>query len=461
MRVPFVGASNTSRSVQISAQRSVNWYPEIDPHAKYQVSMLPRPGLKTFTNAGAAEMRGARVLGDSLYVVVGDTLKKITTGGAVSTIGTLNTSTGTVSMATNLTQLGLVDGVNGYYTTGSTLTTISDADFPDTATHIVTIDGYGVVNDPSNAGRFFITAKNDFSTVVATDFATAERSPDALKAVLEDHRELWLFGESTTEVWYNSGNADFPFEPVPSGFTEWGIAAPHSAAKIDNSVLWVGKGLDGQGTVFRAEGLRGERISTHAMEAAVAGYSTISDAIGGTFVFQGHYFYVLTFPTGDATWIYDLTTGLWHEWESDGGRFRGQHPVPFNGKIYVGDKTDGNIFELSGTTYTDNGKPMRRMRQDRSVVDGSSRDPLFHRRLEVEFESGTGTATLDPQIAMQYSDDGGHTWSMERWRGVGKVRKYKNRTVWRNLGRSRDRIYRLTTTDDFKAALNGGFLDID
>lgn len=423
--------------------------------------MLPRPGLKTFANVGAAEIRGARVLGSDLYVVVGGDLKKITTGGAVTTVGTLNTSTGSVGMATNLTQLGIVDGINGYYTTGSSLTTISDTDFPDTATHIVTMDGYGVVNDPSNAGRFYITSKNDFSAVAATDFATAERSPDALKAVLEDHRELWLFGESTTEVWYNSGNADFPFEPVPSGFTEWGTAAPFSAAKIDNSVLWLGKGLDGQGTVFRAQGLRGERISSHAVETAISGYSTISDAIGGTFVFEGHYFYILTFPTGNATWVYDLTTGLWHEWESDGGRFRGQHFVPFNGKIYVGDKADGNVFELSGTTYTDNGVAIKRMRQDRSIVVGSNRRRLFHRALEVEFESGLGTASLDPQIVMEYSDDGGHTWSAERWRGIGKVGEYKNRCVWRKLGSARDRIYRLTTTDDFKAALVGGYLQAD
>ncbi len=465
MQLAFVGSSNESRSVNISGQRSVNLVPEIDQHGKYPISLYGRPGLKTWAAGGAAEIRGLIELEGDLYAVVGSDLKKVTTGGAVSTIGTLNTATGRVGLAVNANatpQLIIVDGVNGYTTTGSSVTVISDSDFPDTATHVVYIDGYFVVNDPTNKGRFYISNSEDGTAWTATDYATAIRDPDKLSAIMVNHRELWLLGERSSEVWYNSGNPDFPFEPIESGFVEWGIAAPHSACRISGRIYWLAQGPDGDGIIMQSDGLQGVRISTHAVENAIAGYSKISDAFAYCLEMEGHIFYILTFPTGDATWVFDAASGLWAEWKSYTiGRFRGNAHAFFNGTHVIGDYQDGNLFQLSWTQFSDAGVPIERIRQDRHVLSQNLRERLFHRRLEIEFESGTGTASLDPQVMLQWSDDGGHTWSNEHWRGIGKVGKYANRARWGQLGQSRDRVYRITMTDDAKMVIGSGFLQAD
>ncbi|MFE1676613.1 hypothetical protein ACFMJE_18460, partial [Acinetobacter baumannii] len=65
--------------------------------------------------------------------------------------------------------------------------------------------------------------------------------------------------------------------------------------------------------VYRAVGYTGKRISTHAIEYAIQSYSTITDAIAFTYQQEGHSFYVLTFPTADKTWVFDVSTELWHE----------------------------------------------------------------------------------------------------------------------------------------------------
>jgi hypothetical protein len=52
-----------------------------------------------------------------------------------------------------------------------------------------------------------------------------------------------------------------------------------------------------------------------------------------------------------------------------------------------------------------------------------------------------------PSIMLQYSDDGGHTWSNELWVSAGDEGAYKWRAIWRRLGKSRDRVWRVVVTD--------------
>lgn len=456
--VPFVGAANKSRSVEVSTQRSVNWFPELDPLSGFQQALYVRPGLATFSTAGSATIRGMAAFGNLLFVVSGDTVFSINSSGIPTSRGTLLTSTGRVSIDENATQLMFVDGVAGYIWDGSTLTQIADADFPNGATQVVQFDGYFIVNDPANPGRFYISAYNDGTSWDPTEFATAERNPDGLIAMLVNERELWLWGNASTEVWYNAGAPDFPFEPIQSAFTEWGVAAAFSPAKINGNVYW----LAAPGIVLRATGTRGERISTHAVETAIASYADISDAFAFCMEFEGHLFYVLTFPTANATWVWDESSGLWHQWESRGvGRFRGNAYALLGTTDYVGDYLDGNVYKLERDQYSDFGTKIECIREDRHIVAANSRAPLFHRALEVRLAQGVGTASLNPQAMLQWSDDGGHTWSNEHWRDMGLVGKYAQRCVWRSLGQARDRVYRLKITDSVERTIVSGYLDIE
>jgi hypothetical protein len=458
INIPFVGASNKSRSVEVSTQRSVNLFPELDPLSGFQQALYLRPQLASFSTAGSATIRGMATFGSLLFVVSGGTVYSIDSSGSATSRGNLLTSTGRVSIDQNATQLMFVDGTAGYIWDGSTLTQIADGDFPNGATQVVQFDGYFVVNDPANPGRFYISAYNNGTAWDATEFATAERNPDGLLAMLVNERELWLWGDASTEVWYNAGAPDFPFEPVQSAFTEWGVGAAFSPAKINGNVYW----LASPGIVLRATGTRGERISTHAVETAIAGYADISDAFGYCLEWEGHLFYVLTFPTGNATWVWDESSGLWHEWSSRGiGRFRGNAYALLGQIDYVGDYLDGNVYRLARDENSDFGTPIECLREDRHILAAGSRAPILHRALEIKLAQGSGTATLNPQAMLQWSDNGGHTWSNEHWRDIGLVGEYGQRCVWRGLGQSRDRVYRLKITDSVPRTIVSGYLDLE
>jgi hypothetical protein len=202
-----------------------------------------------------------------------------------------------------------------YNTTTGTFAQITDPDFPGAVT-VGYLDGYFVFNQPDSQ-RFWVTSLNDGTQIDPLDFASAEGNPDDVVALNVNHREVWLFGTNTIEVWYNAGLADFPLARIAGAFMEVGCAAPYSVAKLDNSVFWLGADARGRGMVYRANGYQAQRISTHAVEWHIQQYGNLSDAIGYTYQQDGHSFYVLIFPQANTTWVYDVATQVdgTYEWE--------------------------------------------------------------------------------------------------------------------------------------------------
>ena len=104
----------------------------------------------------------------------------------------------------------------------------------------------------------------------------------------------------------------FPFDVIPGGFIEQGTSCIAPPVKLDNSIFWMGGDERGAGIGWRAEGYTPRRISTHAIELAWQGYATIADMVSYAYQDQGHSFWVLYFPTANATWVYDVASGMWH-----------------------------------------------------------------------------------------------------------------------------------------------------
>lgn len=466
MQIPVVGGAYLSRSSNASADRCVNLYPEVveSQMGKVVSALYGTPGTRLLVAlGGSGGIRGAHVpaVGDAI-VVRGSTVYRVTTGWVATSVGTIDSLTTPVSIADNGSVAVIVTGPRGYVLdlTSNTLSQIADPDFYG-ADVVWYLDNYFVFNRPDTE-QFYISSLGgtDFD---ALDFASAEGAPDLLVSLIADHRELWLFGATSTEVFTNTGNTDFPFQRDGNIFIEQGCAAKFSPSKIDNTVFWLGKDENGQGVVWRAQGFTPARISTHAVEFAIQNYSDISDAIGYTYQQEGHSFYMLTFPTANKTWCYDVATGLWHERayrdsNNDLNRHRSNCHMFFGGEHVVGDWENGNLYALDLDYYSDNGDTMPAIRVCPHV---SNPDELwmFWDALQVIIESGVGLQAgqgSDPQIALDYSDDGGHTWSNERWADMGAVGGYKVRARWTRLGRSRDRILRLTITDPVKRVILSG-----
>lgn len=467
-RSHFLGATYTLASPQAAANRVVNLYPEMiqDKAAAQSRSVayfVGCPGFKVFCDLGSAPIRGMIFASNGfLYAVCGNTLYEVTVQGVATSRGTLNTSTGVVSMADNGVHLGMADGTNGYTLTLATnaFGAIGDPDYPDKATQIVYQDTFGIVIDPGTQ-RFFISATNSFISWDALDFASAEGAVDDAVALISDHRELWIFGTTSTEVFYNSGAADFPFERVAGATIEHGCTAPHSVAKLDNTIFWLGQDINGSGIIWRADGYRPQRVSTHAIEQILYDQGpALPLATAFTYQQAGHSFYVLNLS--DRALVYDAATGLWHEragWDSVNGAFVA-YPATCHTAIaplnLVGG-TDGVIYQLDVDTYTYAAGSV--LKWLRSWRHGNSEGGIVrYASLTLDAQMGVN----DAQVMLRWSNDGGITFGNEAWTplvSLGEIGQFGNRAVWRRLGKGRDRVFEVSATDPGPVKLMGAYID--
>ena len=476
MKSPILGSAYVARSVNAADNRMVNLFPEIVPEGGKEPAFLNRaPGLRQVVTVGDGPIRGLWAFDGNMYVVSGNELYKVDANYTVTLLGTVSGSPGPVSMADNGAVLFVA--CNGpsytYFTLTNSFQQITDPQFEGAVT-VSYLDGYFVFNPP-DAQRI-----NSVSTLTsggyiyplvfdATEFASAEGAPDNTVGIIADHRELWVFGDNSVEVWYNSGDVDFPFTRIQGAFNELGCAAAFSIAKMDNGLFWLGKDARGQGIVYRANGYTGQRISTHAVEWQIQQYGDLSDAIGYTYQQDGHSFYVLIFPSAGAMWVYDVSTQAWHERAgfSNGNfvRHRSNCQVFFNQETLVGDYQNGKIYAFDLDVYADDGQLQKWLRSWRALPTGQNNlKRTAHHSLQLDIESGVGIVTgqgSDPQVMLRWSDDGGHTWSNEHWEKIGKIGEYGRRVIWRRLGMTmklRDRVYEVSATDPVKTVILGAEL---
>ena len=469
MHTPILGSSYVTRSVNAADARMVNLYPEIVPEAGKEPAFLMRaPGLRKLANIGTGPVRGLWQLGGYLYVVSGLKLYKVDSNYTATALGTV-ADNGPVCMADNGTQIFIAANPEGYIYNTSTnvFAKITDPDFPGAGT-VGYLDGYFVFNEPGSQ-KFWVTSLLDGTSVDPLDFASAEGAPDGLVGLIVDHREVWLLGTNSVEVWYDAGLLDFPLQRIQGAFNEIGCAAPYSIAKMDNGIFWLGKDARGQGIVYRANGYTGQRISTHAVEWQIQQYGTMEDAIAYTYQQDGHSFYVLIFPSANTTWVYDASTQAWHEragWYNGAWtRHRSNCQVVFNNEVIVGDYEDSRIYAFDMDVYADDDQAQRWYRTWRALPPGQNNlKRTAQHSLQLDCETGVGIVTgqgSDPEVMLRWSDDGGHTWSYEHWRKMGKLGEYGYRTIWRRLGMTekiRDRVYELSGTDPVKLAIMGAEL---
>lgn len=542
MKSPILGSSYVARSVNAADSRMVNLFPEIVPEGGKEPAFLNRaPGLRLLANMGDGPIRGMWQFNGYGYVVSGNVLYKVDSLFRSSPIGTVSGSPGPVSMSDNGTQLFVACNGPSYIYNSLTFEfkQIDDPDFPGAVT-VGYLNGYFVFNEP-NSQRIWITQLLDGTSIDPLDFASAEGSPDGLVSLLISHREAWLFGTNSVEVWYDSGAADFPLTPVQGSFNEIGCVAAYSVAKLDNGIFWLGADARGRGIVYRASGYTATRISTHAVEWQIQQYGTLSDAIAYTYQQDGHAFYVLIFPSANTTWVFDVATSAWHERAAfvNGSftRHRSNCQMSFSNEIVVGDHEIGNIYAFDLDVFSDNGDVQKWLRSWRALPTGANDlKRTAQHSLQLDAETGaidasvttpvvfidtsspnddllaengdvlvweiSGTDSLltesgdiivqengdlmyydgapsiiggallvqsaraeafaiDPQVMLRWSDDGGHTWSNDHWRSMGKTGTYGTRVIWRRLGMTlklRDRVYEVSGTDQTKIAIMGAEL---
>lgn len=433
---------------QVTAERLVNIYAEAAT-GKSEVQIRSVAGLTAFCDIGASPVRGMLVHADVLYVVCGTSLYSVTSGGTETSIGTIP-GTDIVHMASNGTQLCIVANGAIYIYASSTLTLVSDGDAP-AATSVAYLDGYFIFSDGTNS--FYISALYDGDDFDALDFASAESNPDVITRVFVDHRELLLLGSETTETWFNSGDADFPFQRVSGGITEKGIAGINAVAKIDNTVFWCDQG----GVVRRlTAGYSPQRISAHEVERDILS-GTLADIECFAYSTEGHEFFVLTVP-GVATWIFDAATSLWHQRKSQGDtRWRARGFASVYGKQLVGDYSTGKVWQLDYTSYVEGTDDLIAEVVFPPVYNDGDRFRVS--RLLLDCEAGEATPYTEPQVRLDLSNDGAD-WFTVGYGTLGRSGNRSTRTRWARLGQHRTLHLRLLISDPAQRAIYSAYAEV-
>ena len=270
--------------------------------------------------------------------------------------------------------------------------------------------------------------------------------------LFRSHRELWLFGEKTIEIWWNTGSADFPFQRTSSGFIEKGCRSEYSVAKVDNTIYWLGDDL----AVYRAQGYQPQKISTPAIDEMMADSTTTSTAIGRTFSKHGNNYYSLTLD--EFTVVYNTGTGLWSEVRSPGRtRWQVSDISEINNKVICGSCEDGALYELDIDTYTENYSNNDKIITS-GVVSTGGRRRVSHSELVLDMNTGVASSGDSPVVLLRWSDDGGRTWSNAQSASAGEIGEYDKEVRFNRLGSFYNRIYRFSIQADLDVSIHGAWV---
>jgi len=414
----FVGPSYEAPSIYQDAQECINFYPEVDPTkppgSRGIVALYPTPGYTMAAQLAVGKVRGMRALSGGQYLVVvsGNSAYALNTAMTPTLIGSMPGS-GQVSISDNVTTANgltayIVNGTDRYTWVASTgvFTQLPATDGPWTGANVCeVVDNYNIYNQPGTQNW----GATDLGSSLSTNayYGAKDGAPDNLVSLIVDHRQVYLLGEFTTEVWTDIGNVipgiiSFPFQRVPGTMVQHGIAAQFSVARFAEAFMFVSQDQRGQSIIGMIAGYQFQRVSTHAVEQSLVD-KTISDAIAWTYQIEGHEFYVVTFPSADLTWVYDLASQAWHKWLSfSGGEFhrhRSNCGTNFAGKIIIGDYQNGMLYQLSNTVYTDADQPIRRLRRAPHLTTDLQRQ--YFDEFQIQFQPGVGLAGNDPLTALE------------------------------------------------------------
>lgn len=335
------------------------------------------------------------------------------------------------------------------------------------------IDSYFVCLDANTSTLKVSESFNGFLWD-ATQVYQRARAGDKWLSMAVTSNEIWLIGSQTGEVWTGTGNDEARFTPYTPVFLETGIIATASMVRVAGSLMWVAQDKDGAGYVVRTSGYQPQRVSTIAVDYSIQRLQTIADGYAFSYQMDGHAFYVLTFPTDQTTWVYDLGTNEWHRrgyWDSAAMTYVAYRPQCYTfafgglgfGTNLVGDRSSGRVCRMLTDAGVDvDGSVIRRLRQAPHVVDRDQE--MTFDRLQMDMDVGLGLSAgqgSDPTMMLSYSNDGGLTWGKELWRSAGRQGERRIQVAWSRLGTAKLRVFRLVVSDPVPWRLVGAWLELE
>lgn len=475
--------SNPGRSPSAGSAHLLNCYAEFSgKEQKAGEQVWASDGLIDFATISNSGIRASIEVDGLLYAVAGSRIYEVQQSGAARDIGGIG-GDGPVSMARNrrpTPQIAVVCGGQYVVIEGGVARPGWDADLiPPTS--VAFSDGYFVFSHED--GRLSHTGNDDAHSIDGLAYSAAEISPDKLVRVMGLQQYVLAFGTNSIEWWVDVGGDPFAFQRDFA--IQIGCAASGSCALVNQTIAFVADDL----TVRVLNGHEAVKVSNLAVDRALASEADVANIVAKTWRARGHIFYAISGT--NWTWVYDLTTQLWHNRESYGlTRWCVSCVTEAWGKNIAGDATTGKLYEMSPDAYDEAGNhmlveiitPPVHTWPARLQVSALYVDMVPGVGLENYAEGGQqnlmwGSRTLtwggkmltwgdvaesgdihsgNPMLMVSASYDGGHTWGAERHLPIGRLGEYQRRIVARRWGATRQNgiTFRLRAS----AAVMRGFM---
>lgn len=473
IRVPLGVGLRRGRSSVGGMSGTVNCFAEpVKGEGRTGLAIYPFPGKTLFSTIGGGTVRGQLDFATYHAAVVGTRLYTIDASGTATDRGEIE-GTDRTDLDFNGAQLFVQGTTKSYYYDPATAVPneVTDSDFQG-ATSACSLDGYTITSVPSS-DRIQWFALRDASSVDGLDFATAETNGDRNVAVRVANKDLHVFGEKTLEFFYHSGNPDQQFESKAIPPLEIGCLARDSIALMDTGFNWVGRdGKSGGIGVYRmAGGYTAKKISTPAVDRFLEEYdeSLRSSIHALGFQFHAHQFYCLHLP-GTVSLYYDQATNEWGFLKSgtyamSADPLGGWDALTFatnGGKRIVG-ASDGNLYELDGGSFTENGAEIIREIICSQLTTNTKHGAILHEH-GIDMEVGIGLATgqgSDPVIMCAKSVNGGKSWQQRIDRPLGAAGKYLTNVSWTRASKYKNMILKYRLSDPVMFAAFSGYAEIE
>lgn len=468
----WIGGSNTAQSPWADAEMTMNFYYEEvqSVGGSTRAALYPTPGVDLLSTATAGPGSAHFFLAGREFAIIGTKFIEIDQYGVQTERGTVTVDSNPATISSNGDaggQLFITSGGNGYLFTLATNTFASIAALAGIATMGDQLDGYFLCLD-AGTSTLFISDLLDGATWDPTQYAQRTIAADPWVSMKVANRYIYLFGTETSEAWYDAGSFPFPFAPHPSGLFQYGCAAAFSPEVVKGTVIWLASTVNGTADVMRVSGFNPESVATYATHVAFEEYGDLADAVGDTYEDLGHTFYVITFRSDSATWVYDSDTNLWHQrgfWNTVSSEFEAwrllYHAFAFGQHRWL-DVSGAGLYHASSEFYTDvDDEAIRRVRRGPAIFQENKR--IFISSFELDLEAGLGTGSgqgEDPQVMMRMSNDGGKTWSPEQQASAGEQGQYGVRVHWNRCGMARRRVFEVSVTDPIPWRILNAYVEI-
>jgi len=443
--------SGLQDSPQVGTQSLRNLYavPRVGESLSNGFSVRAHAGLRPFTTTGNGPVRAIFTHKGTLYTINGDALYSVDDNGIVTEIREI-AGEGHCSVACGEDHC-LIATTSRTYVLDSSGSAVIGVELPATRWNLLSVswmDGRFIAARPR--GVLELSDLDNPYNWQGLGFVTAESYNDEVVSLLRDVQDLWVFGESTVE-WWRSAGGDVPtMDRV--GWVNIGCASRDCASVYDSVVYW----LDADGIVRASKGYEPQKISTSFIDDALYKLD-VTTAESFIYIDRNNPIYTLTVE--GRTFCYSINSGTWSErtgylraWIADG-------VTTVNSKPYTGSREDGQIYRIDPDFYMDGNEMI--VKECTFPAASFNDDRVRYDSFRVRAATGlTFDANRAPEIIMDYSDDGGNTWSSERILPYGRSGEYGGLLVWRRLGRSRQRVFRGAVADDVPVELTAAYAEV-